>query len=163
MNMKIGDIFSVNIADNLKRYFQYITNDLTQLNSDVIRAFKKVYPLEEDPNPLEVINDEIDFYAHCIIKLGIKMGLWKKESNIHSVGKIDHILFRSTSDYGIKIGEEPIQISNKWYVWNIGDKDFTKIGKLESIYENAFIGLVINPYGIVELLKGNKYPINYPR
>jgi hypothetical protein len=26
----------------------------------------------------------------------------------------------------------------------------------------AYVGLVINPKGIVELLKGNKYPENYP-
>lgn len=49
INTKIGDVFSVKI-DNNKKYFQYIVSDLTQLNSDVIRAFKKVYPINAHPD-----------------------------------------------------------------------------------------------------------------
>ena len=41
-NTKLGDIFCVKIDENNKKYFQYIANDLTQLNSDVIRAFKRI-------------------------------------------------------------------------------------------------------------------------
>jgi hypothetical protein len=41
---KIGDVFSVPLDNINKKYFQYIPNDLTQLNSDVIRAFVKRYP-----------------------------------------------------------------------------------------------------------------------
>ena len=48
-NTKIGDVFSVKIDDNRKKYFQFVISDLTQLNSDVIRAFKKVYPKEDYP------------------------------------------------------------------------------------------------------------------
>jgi len=36
---KIGDIFSVVLDNGNKKYFQYVANDLTQLNSDVIRSF----------------------------------------------------------------------------------------------------------------------------
>ena len=46
---KIGDMFSVKVSENEKKYFQLIAFDLTQLNSDVIRAFKKVYGIEEQP------------------------------------------------------------------------------------------------------------------
>lgn len=38
---KIGDIFSIQIDEKVKRYFQLIAYDLAQLNSDVIRVFKK--------------------------------------------------------------------------------------------------------------------------
>lgn len=38
---KIGDVFEVKIDETSKKYFQYIANDMTQLNSDVIRGFKK--------------------------------------------------------------------------------------------------------------------------
>ena len=105
---KIGDIFSVKLDNNSKKYFQYIANDLTQLNSDVIRAFKKVYPLDTNPNLSEIITDEIDFYAHCVTKWGIKMDLWKKEGNINELGNLNHILFRGTSDSGSKPGEQII-------------------------------------------------------
>ncbi len=69
---------------------------------------------------------------------------------------------KDTSEYARKKGEEPTKISNKWYIWRINDENFTQVGKLEGENRNAFIGLVINPLGIVELAKGNKYPDNYP-
>ena len=37
---KIGDVFCVKF-DTSKKYLQYIGRDLTQLNSDIVRAFKK--------------------------------------------------------------------------------------------------------------------------
>ena len=37
---KIGDVFCANLGD-YKKYFQLVAYDQTQLNSDVIRAFKK--------------------------------------------------------------------------------------------------------------------------
>lgn len=48
--VKKGDVFFVKINDTSKRYFQYITNDLKQLNSDVIRVFKTIYPLDDNPD-----------------------------------------------------------------------------------------------------------------
>jgi len=74
-NTKIGDVFSVKIDDSSKKYFQYIISDLTQLNSDVIRAFKKVYPINTNPDLSEIVNGEVEFYAHCVTKLGLKMNL----------------------------------------------------------------------------------------
>lgn len=161
VNVKLGDVFLVKIG-NKRKYFQYVANDSTQLNSDVIRAFKKSYSIDENPKIEDLINQDIDFYAHCIIKMGLKMALWEKVGNISNVGEINDVLFRSASDYARKAGEEPIKLSNNWYIWKINDRDFTKIGKLESEYKKAFIGLVMNPNGIIELLKGNKYPNNYP-
>ena len=47
---KIGDVFCVKVSESEKRYFQLIAYDLTQLNSDVIRAFKKVYDIDVNPS-----------------------------------------------------------------------------------------------------------------
>jgi hypothetical protein len=162
LSTKIGDVFSVKIDDNGERYFQLVAFDLTQLNSDVIRAFKKVYPINTNPDLIEIVNGEVEFYAHCVTKLGLKMNLWKNVGNTYKIGNTNNILFRDTNDYGSKEGEEPIKLSNKWFVWHINDKNFTQVGKLKNDYKKAYIGLVINPLGIIELLKGNKYPINYP-
>ena len=63
-NTKIGDVFSVKIDNHSKKYFQYIISDLTQLNSDVIRAFKKVYLIDTNPDLSEIVNGEVEFYAH---------------------------------------------------------------------------------------------------
>ena len=68
---KIGDVFCVKVSESEKRYFQLIAYDLTQLNSDVIRVFKKAYDMESNPLLSDVINDDIDFYAHCVTKFGL--------------------------------------------------------------------------------------------
>lgn len=161
-NTKIGDVFLVKLDENNKKFFQYIANDLTQLNSDVIRAFKTEYALDAQPDLLDVVQGEVDFYAHCVTKFGIKMGLWEKAGNIQDIGEIDEILFRDTNDYGHKLGDEPIKISDKWYVWRINDNDFTVVGKLEGENRQAEIGIVVNPYDIVDRLKTGKYHFFYP-
>ncbi|MCB0687932.1 MAG: hypothetical protein KDC53_15455 [Saprospiraceae bacterium] len=160
-NTKIGDIFCVKIDDNSKKYFQYIVSDLTQLNSDVIRAFKKLYPANANPDLLEIVNGEVEFYAHCVTKLGLKMNLWEKVGNTTEIGNTANILFRGTSDYGVWIDDEPIRISEKWYVWKINEP-FKDIGKLQNENRKAEIGVVVNPYDVVERMKTGKYSFFYP-
>lgn len=160
---KTGDIFCVKMTDNTKKYFQYIANDRNQLNSDVIRAFKHRYSMDENPDISEIVKNDIDFYAHCLIKVGLKMGLWEKAGNSKEPVDLSNIVFKGTNDYGVKRGEKPITISENWYIWRIEDEGFTRIGKMRKEYEDAYIGLVINPNGIIELLKGNEYPNGYPK
>lgn len=160
-NTKIGDVFSVKIDESSKKYFQYVVSDLTQLNSDVIRAFREVYPINADPELSEIVRQEVEFYAHCVTKLGLKMKFWEKVGNISEVGEIAHILFRGTSDYGVWIGDEPIRISTKWYVWKVNEP-FRDVGKLEGENRKAEIGVVVNPYDIVERIKTGKYSFFHP-
>jgi hypothetical protein len=162
VSTKIGDVFSVKIDENKKKYFQLVAFDLTQLNSDVIRAFKKVYPLENNPSPTEIVNGEVEFYAHCVTKSGLKMNLWEKVGNTTEVGNTSNILFRNTNDYGKWIGEEPIRISENWHVWHINDEKFTRVGKLFGKNREAEIGVVINPHGIVHRIQTGKYDFFYP-
>lgn len=42
---KIGDIFSVVLNNGNQRFFQYIANDYSQLNSSVIRMSQTAYSL----------------------------------------------------------------------------------------------------------------------
>ncbi|MDC8098671.1 hypothetical protein [Chryseobacterium rhizosphaerae] len=162
LKTKIGDIFSIPINENEKRYMQLIAYDLTQLNSDVVRIFKKKYSLQESPIVTKILQDDIYTYVHCSTDIGLKMDMWQKEENSHEIGDIESIIFRDTNDYGYNEGQDPIKISNNWSVWRINAKDFKYIGKLNGIYKNSYMGLVINPIGIVEIAKGNKYPPNYP-
>jgi hypothetical protein len=160
-NTKIGDVFSVKIDGNNKKYFQLVAFDLTQLNSDVIRAFKKKYPLNANPDLLEIVNGEIEFYAHCVTKIGLKMGYWESVGNIADIGSTVNILFRDTNDYGSMPGEQ-IKVSHKWYVWKINDNDFTRVGKLEGENQKAEIGIVISPDSIVHRMQTGKYDFVYP-
>ena len=154
---KIGDMFSVKIDENSKKYFQLIAFDLTQLNSDVIRAFKKIYPIDSNSDLSEIVNDEVGFYAHCVTKAGIKMNLWEKVGKSQDIGNTSQILFRGSRDSGTWINNEPVKISDKWYIWHINDEKFTRVGKLVGENRKAEIGVVVNPYDIVERIKTGKY------
>lgn len=76
---KIGDIFSVALNNGNQRFFQYIANDYSQLNSSVIRVFKREYSEECELRPEEVVDDGVDFYAHTVLKWGIVDGYWQKK------------------------------------------------------------------------------------
>jgi len=68
------------------------------LNSSVIRAFREKYPLGSSLDFNDIINGEIEFYAHTSLRLGVKMGLWEKAGNSPDTGPTGHILFRDDED-----------------------------------------------------------------
>jgi len=150
-NTVIGDVFCAQIDENQKRYIQYIVSDLTQLNSDVIRAFKKVYPISDNPDLLEIVNGEVDFYAHCVTKAGIKRELWKKIGNIQNVGNLKYIIFKSKGDY-----TKP-SIQNDWWIWRING-EHVDVGELKGECKQAHLGLVFSPEDIMHKLKTGSYP-----
>ena len=158
---KLGDIFEVKINDNSKKYFQLIAVDLLQLNSEVIRAFKKEYPISYNYDFSEIINGKIEFYAHCITKLGVKLGYWEKVGNIDDVGDATNIVFRDTNDYGSSPGKQ-VKVSHNWYVWKINDIGFTRVGKLIGENQSAEIGIVISPDSIVYRMQYGEYDFVYP-
>lgn len=154
-NTKIGDVYSVKIDDSSKKYFQYIVSDLTQRNSDVIRAFKKVYPINANPDLSEIVNGEVEFYAHCVTKLGLKMGYWEKVGNTDDVGNFDDVLFRSSGD------NPQTKVSQDWWVWKINEEQ-RRVGKLEGEPRKAEVGSVIPPDSIVHRMQTGKYDFVYP-
>lgn len=154
---KIGDVFSVKIDSKSKKYFQLIAYDLTQLNSDVIRAFKEIYPIQATPEMEKVVNGKVDFYAHCVTKWGVKMGYWEKVGFVKDVGSTNHILFRDSEDYG----KPGIRVSNKWWVWSInGEQKF--VGKLIGKYQKAEVGIIMDAESIIHRMKKGFYDGFYP-
>lgn len=153
--IKLGDIFIVRFED-AQKYFQYVADDLTQLNSRVIRAFKEKYPIGSMPNLSDVAKGDIDFYAHTSIKLGMKMGLWEKMGKAPISGKVD-VIFRDSKDYG----ENKVTISERWYVWKINEA-FQYVGRLKGENKKAEIGIVKSPKGIVHRMKTGEYYGYYP-
>ena len=91
----IGDIFAVKIDNHHQRFFQYIVSDMTMLNSSVIRVFKKEYLVTDVIDWNEVVRDEVDFYAHTILRVGLDYDLWDLVANVPEVGDYSHIWFRS--------------------------------------------------------------------
>jgi hypothetical protein len=146
---KIGDVFCVAIDDKFKKYLQYIVSDLTQLNSDVVRTFKELYPVDAEPDMEEVIKGDVDFYAHCMTGVGMKKGLWKKVGNIKDVGNTRHILFRNKRDYSDS------EKQDDWVIWNVNE-EMICIGKLDCVSKQAYLGVVFQPERIVYKMKTGK-------
>lgn len=159
---KIGDIFSVELDNGNKKYFQYIANDLTQLNSDVIRSYKKEYPKKEQPDYGELLSGEIDFHAHTMINVGVKQNLFIPEGKNIVYPSIDSIVFRCTNDAGHGPGKPQVYISEDWYIWKINDENYKSVGKLKGENRNSEIGSVIPPFMIVERIKTGKFNFVYP-
>jgi len=159
---QIGDIFAVPlVAEQSKRYIQLVALDMSQLNSDVIRAFKKGYALDAQPAICDIVNDEVDFFVHTTVSAGVKQNLWKKTGKSLVIGNVSLILFKDTLDYGRRDGELPVTDSQKWVVWQInGNRKF--VGILDDKNRNAFMGLVVPPNDVVRMLLGKKIPIHYP-
>lgn len=150
---KIGDIFSVALNNGNQRFFQYIANDYSQLNSSVIRVFKKEYPAEYEINPEEVVNDKVDFYAHAILKFGIIEGVWHKVGKCPNVGDTGNILFRMYRS-------DAVDHKNRiWEAWFINNDERFDIGVLSESFRNrSDIGLVFPAKDIVGRIRDGRMP-----
>ncbi len=106
---KIGDIFSVTLDNGNLRFFQYIANDWTDLNSSVIRVFKKEYPRGYELNPEEVVSDDVDFYAIQYFGWGWQMAIGRKLANarmsailtIYYLGRLQKVQWIIKNGYGM--------------------------------------------------------------
>jgi len=154
IHTKIGDVFVLKLENGRIKYFQLVVFDLTQLNSDVIRVFKTSYSEDNKFNLSEIINDEVDFYAHCITKWGIQLGFWEKVGKSLEVGNND-VLFRSSSD------DPKTKISDNWWIWKVNEQQ-QYVGKLEGENRLAEIGSIIPPDSIVYRINTGKYDFVYP-
>ena len=149
---KIGDIFCVKLDDGRQRFFQYIANDMSNLNSSVIRVFKKIYSSDYILNTEEVINGDIDFYTHTVLKFGIVENMWKKVGKNPNVGDTEHIYFRMYIHDAIDHRERI------WEMWQINKRCET-IGKLTKQYkEHSDIGLVFSYISTYERIKTGLLP-----
>lgn len=153
---KIGDIFCAEINDQYKRYFQYIINDIEMLNSSVIRVFKTRYPMDYEPIMGNIVKDEVEFYAHTILRFGILYNAWYKVGNYAEIGNYSHVWFRTSRDYGDKV-----ETSERWDVWRINEPPIY-LGKLTEAFQQAELGGVIPYVDIINRLISGSYIYKYP-
>ena len=152
---KVGDVFLCELEDSV-RIFQYVGNDASQLNSNVIVAFKNMIPkgVEFDLGDLNKL--DTDFYAHVAIDLGVKMKYWRKIGSALPA-EWSNILFRDTNDYG----KSGVTESDDWWVWE-PNHAARNIGSLKGEYRKSYIGVVMAPPNILDRLKSGKYSYFYP-
>ncbi|MEO7101164.1 MAG: hypothetical protein ABI162_17560 [Luteolibacter sp.] len=155
---KVGDVFEVDVEGNCKQYLQHIANDVTQMSSNVIRVFKSKYPPNSDFDIEAVVNDEVEFYAHCITKWGVRDGVWRKTGSSENIGS-GHVsvFFRDSGD----VGNIQIKISQKWWVWKINEEQ-RFVGALEGVLRESEIGIVLQPRHIVDRMTTGTYHFVYP-
>lgn len=152
----VGDVFEVRMDALTKRLFQYVATDASQLNSHVVRVYKKPYGLNELPDLRAVINGGVDFHAHVLLGIGIKQKLWQKVGHEQPLGAVD-VLFRDTNDYG----NPEIKVSRNWYVWTV-NAPFEKVGEFRPKYEAAEVGVVVPPDSLIYRMRNGKYDFVYP-
>jgi hypothetical protein len=157
--VRIGDVFSVSIGDGQVRFFQYIGNDSTQLDSEIIRVYKNQYSSTNAIDLESIVASEIDWHAHCFLRLGLQLGYWSKAGKAVIAPDITP-LFRDTYDYGRAAWQEPILVSHNWVVWHPG-QDFQQVGRLAGKNEQADIGLVMSPVDIVHRLQHGVYDLPF--
>lgn len=156
IHLKVGDVFEV-VFDQNKRYFQYIGNDLSQLNMDVIRVFKTSYPADENPKIEDIVNSQIDFYAQVTdVNYGIEDGLYTKFGNSSDVGKIDEIYFRDPNC--LMTAPE----CKKWYVWPMnGERKL--LNYTNKLVKKSHVGIGMHPIKFLHKMQYGVYPLVYPK
>ena len=148
-----GDVYCVEIDNTHKCYFQYVARDVTLLSSIVIRVFKKKYRIDEKVDLEDILNGDVDFFAHIyLIKLGIEEKYWYKVGRSKKLGDVDNIYFKMNWDFATK----GLIVSHDWCIWKINDKRID-IGDMSDIYKNYNIGYVFSPYSIYYRIVNGKW------
>lgn len=122
-----GSVFCARFDDKFKCYLQYITDDSSLLNANVIRAFKKKYPIDYVEDIEEIVNGEIAFYTHCMVKWGLDLGELEKVGSSRNLG-LENLKDVIWGTFWVSF---PWRIPdlNKWKLW-ITDGEQVEIGKL---------------------------------
>ena len=151
---RIGDIFCVEIDGKYKSYFQYVTKDVTELGSPVIRVFKKRYPIDYLLTMEEIVNDEVSFYAHTFIRAGLYFNAWYKVGSCKEVGDVENIYFKYYTD--VNWGLTGQTKSYNWWIWKV-NQEHIKIGEMKKQYKHYHLGPVLSYSNIVEKIKTGKF------
>ncbi len=154
--IRLGDVFVAQLNGNRKKFFQYVGDDLSMMNSRVIRVFREAFPLDVSPDLEFVVGGDVDFYAHVVIRWGLQLGLWQKVGNVKEIGTVN-VVFRGSHD----VGNPAMKRSLRWYVWNINGP-YQEVGKLPPEHFSAEIGIVVSPADILDRMRTGSYDFFYP-
>lgn len=153
---KVGDIFCVELSE-YKVYFQFIAVDCSELNSTTIRVFGKKYPLDYELDAEEIVKGEVSFYAHTMLRLGLKQNMWTKVGKSKDVGNVESVLFRTPGDL-----TPQRQKCYRWWIGGINGK-YEMIGELTEEYKNkSHLGWVVPPIDIIEKIMYGEYQGKIP-
>ena len=149
---RIGNVFCAEIDNECKRFFQYVANDIECLNSSVIRVFKTKYLMDYEPKVEEIVKDEVEFYAHTILKFGIVFNAWYKVGTSKNIG--DEYKESLFGDISPIIYQKPdINPAENWIIWKINQPRIF-VGRLNKEYTDKVNRGGVIPYvDIINRLK----------
>lgn len=145
---KIGDVFCMEF-DEYKCYLQYVANDMTQLNSSVIRVFKHHYPLDCMPTLTDILKGDVDFYAHMILYDAISDGVMYKVGRSTDIGNSQNFIFRCYELFDVKTMRDCFY----WYIWKINHETIDIGPELLDEYKSYPYGLVFSYPRIINKIK----------
>lgn len=154
--VKPGDILKVPI-DNELYYIQYLVNDSTLFNSNIIRVFNYSTNKNMTVDLRRIVEKEVLFIAHTMIKGGVKLCNWEILGNVPLSETFETPVFRATDDVYSEVKK-----SNKWFIWKPNEKEM-KVGKLPKHYKDLPYGTVYHPMDIVEWIKNGTHGFMYPK
>ncbi len=127
---KVGFVYEVPGSETEKHYMQFIMIDPDLLGSDLVRVFKTRYPIDAKPDLEEVVNDDVAFYMHTVIKWGVESGLFFKAGKSLNLG-LDkmrrEVTFVSTTRCSNIIFDVDKEV---WFLWKPGYDSFYYNGAL---------------------------------
>lgn len=143
---KIGNVFCVEMDGRYKCFFQYIANDIEDLNSSVIRVFRKRYQMDYKPDMDEIVAGEVAFYAHTILRVGIANGIWHKVGKSSDIGQkaLENLIFGSSLKQQYD-GDKEVDPRENWRVWDMKGNQLRGIRLPKSIKDTVEVGGVL-PY-----------------
>lgn len=150
-----GELFSLITDSGLKHYFQFVAKDTTANDSDVIRIFKKSYPLDAVPSTTEIVDDDVECYMHTMVSWGLYFGLWTRSGFDKNIGRMD-ISFRRSKDYG-RFSLNKKRVSNNWEIWTINTPKQV-VGILPKDYYSANIGDIGSPSMVLKRINEGYFP-----
>lgn len=152
---RIGDIFCAEIDNEYKCYFQYVGKDSCQLGGALIRVFRKRYPIDANPDMMEVINGEIGFHTLTFIQVGTKLGAWYKvgKAPILNQEHLNDLIFGDTSlPFDIDT-YQPLNPFEHWLVRTFNTQ-FKDIGELPDYLKGCIENDGVHPYSsIIERMR----------
>ena len=153
---KVGDLFCVEIDNKYKCYFQYVANDMTMLNSSVIRVFSRHYPLDYDLIADDVVKDNINFSAHTVLRFCIMNHAWYKVGRHDDIGNPKDVCFRWFKE----IDFSKINKSYNWIIWKISEEQ-RFIGEISEKYKSIDLGIVFSYENIVNKIRTGEFLLKH--
>jgi hypothetical protein len=156
MGKRLGQIYQVDVGANQVRYFWEVGADGTQLGSALIVVFKTVYPRMDAPDLEAITADEVDFYCHTFVRIGVKLGHWSKVG-FRPLNRNFAMPFRDTGDYG----NPEIRVSRRWYCWEPNEPFRDVKWEPEELCKME-IGVVFPSDSVVNRIHTGVYGVVYP-